>query len=469
MRSSKAANAGAIGNLLRVARREFRADVAFAVLAANGSEPELFRIPGEDESGAPSDVDLFEVADRASLDPEFSGARAFVRTVQLASATILAVAPVPGAGAVGMVGVLGEDHGAFGTPQLTLLDGLADRIARHVHAMATLESATREGPPPPGAQTDLGRDGAFPGGTGASPETVAGPGEAGSAGAPLAAEPTQPDALQVERPVDPQPAVIEPEAEPVAEPVPEPAPEAAPQARRGGEAEGGTDPVTPGPRGPGFAAFGSEPAGPIAPSLRSSPEPPSWQVPPLLPTSGASGPRRLAGGRDATAPAPVWATQTASAASADTRAVEPPAPGSWWVTSDRVTGLPSLGQFFSRAGRLLGSDARATGAVALVLVEVPDERTAPAAARALAAQLRFSDPLARVDRDLFAAAVLLFPGSVRGDAVEERLGAAVRSALDWLAPVRTTHVLAEPGDRRDVDELLRQAMVGLPGRSVRLA
>ena len=140
-------------------------------------------------------------------------------------------------------------------------------------------------------------------------------------------------------------------------------------------------------------------------------------------------------------------------------------PHTWWAASDPLTGLASLAQFFSRAGRLLSSEARASGALALVLVEIPDERTAPAAARALATQLRCSDPLARVDRDLFAAAVLLFPAGMRAGALEERLGAVVRSALDWLSPVRTSHVVAEPGDRRDIDELLRQALAELPGRT----
>jgi hypothetical protein len=136
----------------------------------------------------------------------------------------------------------------------------------------------------------------------------------------------------------------------------------------------------------------------------------------------------------------------------------------WVASPDGRTGLPSIARFFSRVGRLLSSDVRDQGAFALVLIEIPTEETAPAAATALTSQLRFSDPVARIDRDLFAAAVVLVPGSLRGDVVEERLGGAVRGALEWLSPVRTTHVLAEPGDRRDVDDLLRLALSALPGR-----
>lgn len=132
-----------------------------------------------------------------------------------------------------------------------------------------------------------------------------------------------------------------------------------------------------------------------------------------------------------------------------------------WAPLDTVTGLLSLGQFFSRTGRLLASESRATSALALVLVEVPDDATASVVGRALSTRLRHSDPLVRIEPDLFAAAVLLFPGSTRGDVVEERLAGAVRAALEWLTPVRTTHVLADPADRRDVDELVREAITRL--------
>lgn len=434
-----------IANLLRVACRECRATVAFAVVPTSAADSEMHRVPAQDAEGALSDDTLVELASRASLDPEFGGGRAFVRTVQLPSATILAVAPVPGAGSTGMVGVLGDDPGGFAPPQLAMLDRLAERIGRHVRALQALDERNVEGPDdlsgqgqdrPPTAEHN-GVPPAQPDGTGAGEQDA------------TADEPSGPD-LQAGTPA----AEVGPE-------------------QASGQTSEQTSEGTSGQSAVmvpslGFAAFGNEPGGAIAPSERGPFEPHPW--PPRSPASpvdlGEGAPIRPAvapdtlsvpAGRPITAPVGV---------ASDVRAPEPPAPGSWWAATDPVTGLPSLGQFFSRAGRLLASEARASGAVALVLVEVPDERTAAAAARALAAQLRFSDPLARVDRDLFAAAVLLFPGSVRGDAVEERLGAAVRSALDWLAPVRTTHVLAEPGDRRDVDELLRQAMIGLPGRSV---
>ena|GEM_PF-2991081 len=193
----------------------------------------------------------------------------------------------------------------------------------------------------------------------------------------------------------------------------------------------------------------------------------AWPAPGGPPPSGeagaASGPQetKIAGSPGEGGPA---AGESGTPAAPES---EPHATGAtslWWAAPDHLTGLPSLARFFSRVGRLLGSEDRDAGAFALVLIEIPTEETAPAAARALTSQLRYSDPVARIDRDLFVAAVLIVPGSARGDSVEERLGSAVRGALEWLSPVRTTHVLAEAGDRRDVDDLLRQALAALPGR-----
>jgi len=141
-----------------------------------------------------------------------------------------------------------------------------------------------------------------------------------------------------------------------------------------------------------------------------------------------------------------------------------------WVEPDELTGLPGLGRFFSRAGQLLALEGRpergrpASGteghALALVVVEVPDERTTPSAARALTGQLRWTDPVARVDRCLLAAA-LEVSGPRSADLVHARLVAAVRSCLGRSAEVRTSLAVAEAGGRRDVDELLAEALLRL--------
>ena len=140
-----------------------------------------------------------------------------------------------------------------------------------------------------------------------------------------------------------------------------------------------------------------------------------------------------------------------------------PAPkAEWWAERDQLTGLPGLASFFSRAGRLLAPGARSAGTFVLVVVEVPDVRTAQAAARVLAATLRSTDPVGRVEERLFAAALLL--ADEGSDMVERRLAVAVGSALDHPAGVRTAHVAAAPGDGRDVDELLRDALARLQDR-----
>ncbi len=162
------------------------------------------------------------------------------------------------------------------------------------------------------------------------------------------------------------------------------------------------------------------------------------------------------------------ADEAGTSASAPEQSLEHPGvapdapPATWWGEPDPVAGCSSLGQFFSRFGRMLAPDDRTAGALGLIVVEL-DPRTVTNAARALRAQLRFSDPMTRIAHDLLAVAMLLLPAGT-GDVVEQRLAAAVRSALERPTTVRTARVLAEPGGRRDVDELLREAISRLPGR-----
>jgi hypothetical protein len=140
-----------------------------------------------------------------------------------------------------------------------------------------------------------------------------------------------------------------------------------------------------------------------------------------------------------------------------------PVPGAaWWAQRDQLSGLLGLVRFSSRAGRLLAPGERSAGTFVLVLVEVPDVRTVQPAASALAAALRSTDPVGRIDERVLAAALLLADES--SDAVERRIAAAVRSALERPAGVRTAHAVAAPGDARDIDELLREALARLDDR-----
>lgn len=194
-----------------------------------------------------------------------------------------------------------------------------------------------------------------------------------------------------------------------------------------------------------------------------------------VPASPASAPDAAHGGGSSSGQGPVPATGPAAGPAsispgrderkeADGRSSSGTSFSRWCVSSDAATGLSSPARFFSRAGQLLRAPARQSHAFVLVLIEIPNEETARSAARAITGQLRASDPVARVDRDLFALAVLVGTEPTAGEYIEERVGSAVRGALEWLSPVRTTHVRAEPGDLRDVDELLLYAISALPGR-----
>jgi hypothetical protein len=238
----------------------------------------------------------------------------------------------------------------------------------------------------------------------------------------------------------------------------------------------GTDRADPGANGGGERSEPLRDAGPWEPGAQESVPGAQESVPgaPEFPISvGASAlvgdvvpppPRHsfgTSGIRGARTPS-VWAPGEGSAGSApdrtggSTSVVGPALQTEWWAEDDPGTRLRGLARFFSRAGRLLAPGARSAGTFVLVVVEVPDVRTAQAAAQVLAATLRSTDPVGRVAERLFAAALLV--ADETGDTVEERLAAAVGSALDRPAGVRTAQVSAAPGDDRDLDELLRDAL-----------
>jgi GGDEF domain-containing protein len=82
-------------------------------------------------------------------------------------------------------------------------------------------------------------------------------------------------------------------------------------------------------------------------------------------------------------------------------------------------------------------------------------------ASTLRSQLRSSDQLTRIGRCAFAAAVGLEPGTSLSPLIEQRLAGAVRNAVIASTPqavVRSIHVLAEPEQRLDADELLRRSL-----------
>jgi GGDEF domain-containing protein len=136
-----------------------------------------------------------------------------------------------------------------------------------------------------------------------------------------------------------------------------------------------------------------------------------------------------------------------------------------------VTGLAGLGSFFSRTGRLLGTEESGAKALAMVVMEIEGyarsaELMVQLVACTLQDQLRGGDPVARIGPASFAAAVTLDPGSSRAQAIEQRLAGAVRTALEKGSDrvvVRSAHVFTEPTGRLEADELLRRAVRALHG------
>lgn len=331
-RAGMQANATGITNLLRMARSECRAMTAFASLALSSERRETLIFPeGNGEEGL-SSAEVAELVRQVSRDPEFGHTGVFLRTVTLDEPLALAVAPVRDGKERGLLAVAGlADHG-FDQRQLAYVDGLAQRLARHLRVREDMERA--------GAWGAAARSG----------ESRESPAPEGASG---------PSAV-------PAPVVRLPASEPASEPGP---------------------PLEP------------------APSIGSSED-----------IAAQLAPR------------------------------------------DPVTGLDGAASFFSRAGRLLGA-AGSTSALAVVLVEVAAPQLAPVAAKALRSRLRASDLLARLDATVFAAAVPLFPGSTRADAVEERLAAVAQEAV--ARPVRTAHVLVDPQDGRQLDQYVAAAMDAL--------
>ena len=391
-----------VENLLRVARRDAAAGTAFAAFQAVGRSTQLIAVPETGSAEGLPHEELTELVRQASVDPEFLHARVFVRRVQLQRALTVAVAPLRD-GSRDMIGVVAEPDRRFEPAQLEVLERLAERLVRHLHVVQHMNG--RGGGEEPARSDDSSKervgaaDTSTDTSTGTSTERVVAAAADGPWWTVLAEPPS------AEAPEGPSAGASE-----------EPSPE--------GAATSTTAPVprTLAPGAATEAAAGVE-AERGAPSGDAEEEPETSDGPPSSATS----------------------------------------PAESWAQPDRLTGLPSPGQFFSKAGRMLASDGGSTGAFVLVVVEVPDERTTATAARVLREGLRGSDSVSRLDRTLLAAALLVSPAG-SGEMVERRLAAAVRSAVDRGDDVRTAYVVAEPGGRRDADELLREAVARLPGR-----
>ena len=399
---------GGVTNLLRMARNECRGLVAF-VAAAHDGELEVASFP-TGAGDALGHAAVSQLVRLSSSDPEFGHGGPFVRTVILdgfLEAVTVAVAPLGTGGDRGLLGVVGHEPSDFGDHQRRTLERVAQRLSRHLSAREEVGQRRRS----------LVAEQAAPVAPAATPTEFA-------------------DDLR------------------------------APEALRGGTvppSDGGawesTEPVVPpwaDPRPPGDGT----PTVTTRGGFRAVVPPVSWSV--ADPPGGDVG-DHLATSSQAPPAAPAPADEPVATGGKD----EFSAPA--WEEADGISGLPGLGAFFSRTGRVMGGPE--PRAVAMVVLEVdrtnrPEELVVQLAASALRSQLRASDPLARIGRSTYAAAVVLDPGSSLAPVIEQRLAGAVRSAVVASTPqavVRSAQVLAEPEQRIEADELLRRSLRSLHG------
>ena len=398
---------GGITNLLRMARSECRGLVAF-VAASNGNGLEVASFPaGDDAVGHDAVTQLVRLT---SADPEFGHGGPFVRIVALdgfLEPVTVAVAPLGAGGEQGLLGVVGHDPSEFGNHQRQVIERVAQRLTRHLKARAEIEK--RHGPSAhPQPVPPVGPPGFMPGDRWAEPGEV-----------PDRTSPTTP------------PGSEEPVVPPWADP----------------------RPVDDNP----LSAF------PAARATRPVVPPVGWSVDDPVQASPAAPPGT---GAD---PSPARSTSpdVEAGRQVPTTSAEIYAPA--WEAADEVTGLSGLGAFFSRTGRIMGGPE--PRAVAIVVIESttpsrPEELVVQLAATTLRSQIRASDPVARIGRTSFAVAVALEPGSTLAATVEQRLAGAVRTALQGATAgtaVRSAHVMAEPEQKIEADELLRRTLRQLRG------
>ena len=450
---------GGTTNLLRMARSGCQSSVAFVALALGDQTFATAMYPPtpDDDSLGAEDVD--DLVRQLWLDPGFGQGKALVRTIRLGgrwlsgSTRRFAVAAVPlgtdeQGHPWGIVGVADPEAKTFGMPELELLSRISQRLASYVrarHEMRRQLSTVLQTPEPvssAGAEGSRAWWSVEP-----APGGASGPSSSGT----------------------------------------QPLPRMTGHDAGGLQARGVTTPTVPPPpvRSAGDVGEGSRPQGPAI-----------LTQPPFPPPAGTAGarpaadvPRATAGGRadvlGAGVPGavPPPAGPVLSEPGAERPVVREPALATPALATPALAtpaladllggggaGLVTLTGLIGRTGRLLGASAAATGSIVVVALEVVgaeagDEGAMAEIVRAIRAELRFDDPVARLGRTTFVAVVAAVPGATTGDVVEARLASAVHAGLrgTGVAGVRSAHVVAGLSAGRDADELVRMAVRKLRG------
>lgn len=406
---------GGTTHLLRMARSECKSAISFVALSVGDDNVAIAAYPDLPDQSPFERGMIDDLVHQLWLDPGLARGKALLRTVALdprqsgGSASRLAVAAVPlgshDAGHPrGLLGVADPEQTAFGVADLELLSRIARRLASYVAARQVVRRQIAVGTERRGEASGFSFE-PEPPGHAAAPFPAP---ERGVAGGSL---------------FDPGPH--DEAGATVFEPEPQTAPErsvfeAAPRAvaPHDDRLDDTLAPPLPDESGRAYANGTAH----MAPPPPPAPEPPAHRAP------GAADVERLL------------------------------------AEEDRVKGLVPLGALLGRTGRLLGAGSQTAGSLAVVAFSVtgsawPPDDTAMLVSRALRAELRFDDPVARVDEATFVAVVPLAPGGTDHDGVTQRLATSVRAALEATgATVGAAHVAVALAEGADADDLVRAAV-----------
>jgi hypothetical protein len=140
---------------------------------------------------------------------------------------------------------------------------------------------------------------------------------------------------------------------------------------------------------------------------------------------------------------------------------------------DRRAGVASLGMLLARVGRLLGALRDSGGSVFVAAFELSDPpepgrdrgRAVAAVIEALHGELRFDDPVGRLDDSLFVVAAPLAPGAGDGAGMADHLAASIARAVESAigrseagVAVGRAQVVAAAPFPEEADALVRQVV-----------
>jgi hypothetical protein len=514
MSASNPNQSGGTTSLLRIARTECRAAVAFLALPVDDNMFATATYPVLSEEDVVSVTALDELLHEIWDDAELAPGKVLIHSVQAGSRRLVRskrteVALVrldngPDGRPLGLLGVAGPSGGVFGN-DIHGLGALGDRVSSYLRARQQVRHWVTHDP-----STDPTR-------TPESQIISSGPMETIESSAPQEAQPAMPESLAEAISSD-----FEPQAEAPQDVTPEPAPEPEDKpavvrltermaerreaaereiaAARAAASEPDTEPASSSDEGvveetdaeteieatepdpvevpepvvtePEIVASDDDEAEDVVEAeVEAEPEPEPQVTPivtPAVEPAAVITPSADETSAEETQPSTVEpevvvsATKTTPSRSG-VAAADPLQ--DLLAGNDPVTGMPPLTSLLGRMGRMLGAAQSADAALAVVAIEIPADHASEAgqraAAEALRAQLRFDDPVAHIGQSVFATALPFVTGITSGESIERGLMQAVKAAVagsDSEAEIRAAHIVTSLAGGDDADQLLRLAV-----------